>query len=242
MTLRVALSGASGRMGQLVSAALTAAGDAVVSGFNAHNLPSPEGMAGVDVVIDFSTPEALRGLVPLLPPGLALVSGTTGLDTGDRELLRQQSKHGPVLHASNFSPGVALLRRLLADAAAAWPEADVEIIDTHHRRKIDAPSGTALGLARVAADARRVSLESVAVYGRRGTAGPRPEGEIGIHAVRAGGVFGEHRVVLAMEHEILEISHSAGSRAVFADGAVRAARWLVGRPPGLYSASDVLGR
>lgn len=238
--MRVVVAGAAGRMGQLVVAELVAAGDVILATFERKN--PPVAVEGCEVAIDFSSPEGLRSLIAALPPGTALVSGTTGLGSDVHALLAERATTAPVLHAANFSPGVALLTRLLAEAAAAWPAADLEIVEHHHRNKRDAPSGTALALARAAAQARGTTLEEVAIYGRRGSTGERPAGEIGLHALRGGGVFGEHAAILATEHEVLELRHSAASRSAFAQGAVRSARWLVGRPAGLYSVGDVVAR
>jgi 4-hydroxy-tetrahydrodipicolinate reductase len=226
-------------MGRLVRDALAPHERAAT--FDRSHPPDPGGFTDIDVVIDFSSPGGLRQLLAALPDGVALVSGTTGLGPEDEAALAARAARAPVLHAANFSPGVALLTRLVATAAAAWPAADLEIVEVHHRRKADAPSGTALALARAAALARGASLDEVASYGRHPGGSARRAGEIGIHAVRAGGVFGEHTVLLATDHEVLELRHSAGSRLVFAEGAVAAARWLAGRPPGRYTVADVAG-
>jgi 4-hydroxy-tetrahydrodipicolinate reductase len=186
------------------------------------------------VVVDFSSPEALRGALPALGER-ALVSGTTGLPADLEEALEAQAARGPVLWAANFSVGIALLRELVARAAAALPEADVEIVEAHHRRKRDAPSGTALALVRSAA------RSGAAIHGRSGLVGPRPAGEVGVHAVRGGGVVGDHDVHFLMEEEAVTLSHRALSRAAFARGAVVAARFVAGRPPRRYAFAEVLG-
>jgi 4-hydroxy-tetrahydrodipicolinate reductase len=226
-------------MGQLVLAALH--GDEVIAQFRGAEPPDPARLAAADVAIDFSTPAGLRARLAAAPDHLAIVSGTTGLEPSDHAALDARAARAPVLHAANFSTGVALLTRLVVAAAAAWPAADLEIVEVHHRRKVDAPSGTALALAAAAAGARGDRLAQVAVYGRHGRTGERPTGEIGIHAVRAGSAFGEHTVLLATERETLELRHVASSRAVFAEGAVAAARWLVGRAPGRYTVADAFG-
>jgi 4-hydroxy-tetrahydrodipicolinate reductase len=244
--MRVAILGANGRMGQLVAeevrrdpslsiAALVgrrATGGAVA--------PGPGVFDKVDVVVDFSSPDALVEALGLLGDGTALVSGTTGLDPAAIAALDARAAVAPVLWAANFSPGVAVLSDLVRRAAAALGTYDVEIVEAHHGRKRDAPSGTALALAEAAAEARGIELSRHRVDGRSGAPGPRPEGEIGIHAIRAGDTVGEHTVWLAGPGERLELRHVATSRAAFAAGAVRAARWLVGRAAGRYALQDVL--
>jgi 4-hydroxy-tetrahydrodipicolinate reductase len=169
------------------------------------------------------------------------VTGTTGLSDAQQAALAQAAATIPVLWAANFSLGVALLRKLAAQAAATLGEEfDVEIVEAHHRHKQDAPSGTALALGRTIADARRRSLGDVARYARHGLVGPRTPGEIGFAVVRAADIVGEHTVLFAAPGERLELTHRAGSRDVFALGALRAALWLAGRPAGAYDIADVL--
>jgi 4-hydroxy-tetrahydrodipicolinate reductase len=224
--MRVAVLGANGRMGRLVAEEVrrdptlslsalvgrTANGDVVALG--------PEVFDKADVVVDFSSPDALREALGHLGGRTALVSGTTALDPATVAALDARATVAPVLWAANFSPGVAVLSELVRRAAAALGDYDVEIVEAHHNRKRDAPSGTALHLA--------------------AAAGPRPAGEIAIHAIRAGDTVGEHTVWLAGPGERLELRHVATSRTAFAAGAVRAARWLVDRSAGRYSVSDVL--
>ncbi len=148
----------------------------------------------------------------------------------------------PVLHTPNLSPGIAVMTALLEQAVAALGDNyDIEIVEIHHRNKVDAPSGTALALARAAGSAAAMDPDETLVFGRHGETGVRPMDSIGVHAVRGGGVFGEHTAVLAGDHERLEITHRAGSRALFATGALRAAVFLCGVGPGLYTMADVLG-
>ena len=173
--------------------------------------------------------------------GAALVSGTTGLDPEAHAALSAAAMTVPVLWAANFSLGVALLAALSRMAAAAVPDWDCEIIEMHHRRKQDAPSGTALRLGEAVAAGRGQVLAEVARHGRAGSEAPRIEGEIGFHAVRGGDVIGDHKLVFAGEAECIELSHQALSREVFARGALRAAAWLSGRAPGRYHIEDVLG-
>jgi 4-hydroxy-tetrahydrodipicolinate reductase len=195
-----------------------------------------------DVAIDFSAAEALPMLAEAcIKRGAALVSGTTSLDAAAESALDSAAEHVPVLWAANFSLGVALLAALARQAAAAVPDWDCEIIETHHRRKLDAPSGTALRLGEAVAAGRGVSLQAVARHGREGAAALREPGEIGFHAVRGGDVVGDHSLLFAGEAEVIELVHRAGNREVFARGALKAAVWLAGRAPGRYRIEDVLG-
>lgn len=239
MTLRVAVLGAGGRTGRLVVAAVDAAPDLELAAAVGRGGLVPGVFDRADVVVDFSQPEALRAALPLLGHR-PLVSGTTGLTPDLQAEVDAQAARGPVLQAANFSVGITVLLDLVARAAAALPHADVEIVEAHHRGKRDAPSGTALALGRSVAAARGVALDAVARHGREGLSDPRPAGEIGFHAVRGGGIVGEHAVWLAAGAETVRIEHTAQSREVFADGALRAARWLVGRGPGAYTLRQVL--
>jgi 4-hydroxy-tetrahydrodipicolinate reductase len=200
-----------------------------------------EGCFGdAEVVVDFSTPEGLTEALPQLG-GSALVTGTTGLGPAAADLLLERSALAPVLTAPNFSTGVTLLLDLARRAASALPDYDIEVVEAHHRGKVDAPSGTALALAKAAARGRGVDLEEHAIFGREGRTGPRGIGDIGIHAVRMGDVVGEHQVWLAGRGDRVLLGHTATSRATFAEGALRAARWIRGKPPGSYAMQDVLG-
>ncbi|MCA9569365.1 MAG: 4-hydroxy-tetrahydrodipicolinate reductase [Myxococcales bacterium] len=231
-------------------AAVTHAGSAhlhadagVLAGLPAVGIPvTPIGpvLAEADVVVDFALPSGTLAALPHLGSA-ALVSGTTGLEPTDRDRVLGHGAVAPVLLAANFSVGVNALLALVEAAARSLPDFDVEVVEAHHRRKVDAPSGTALALARAAADARGVDLERVRQDGRVGRTGPRRDGAIGLHALRGGSVTGHHTVWLAGEGERLELTHEAASREVFARGAVRAARWIAGRPPRCYSMRDVLG-
>lgn len=198
-----------------------------------------------DVLIDFSAPEFLRGLLQRHADalsGTALVIGTTGLSEEERRLLDQASETTAVLTAANFSVGVNLLLNLVQKAASSLgPEYDIEIVETHHKRKEDAPSGTALALGEAAAAGRGVEFATVRRDGRTGRPGARPEGEIGFHALRGGDVIGDHQVHLISELERVELVHRASDRALFAAGALRAAKWLRGRSPGRYTMAQVLG-
>lgn len=195
----------------------------------------------LDVVIDFSTPEGFDTALGYCESrGVALVSGTTGIDAAQRARLDAAAAKIPVLYAANFSLGVAVLTRLLRDAASALPDWDLEIVEAHHARKADAPSGTALALGRAAAAARGQDFDKVAVLSRAGQVGARAVGAIGFAAVRAGDIVGEHTVLLAGRRERIELTHRAFDNAIFARGALAAAAWLAGKPPGAYSLDDVL--
>jgi len=197
-----------------------------------------------DAVIDFTRPEILADHLDLaVRHKKALVIGTTGLDAAERAKVGQAAKSIPIVQAANMSVGVTLLGQLVRQLASRLePETfDVEIVEMHHRHKIDAPSGTALALAQAAAEGREVALTDVARKSRDGQIGPRPKGEIGISTLRGGDVVGDHTVIFAADGERIEITHKASSRQIFARGAVRAALWAAGRQPGLYSMIDVLG-
>lgn len=259
MTLRVAVLGASGRMGRQVIRQLHDADDAQLVAAFTHPASARLGadageLAGVDragvplavldrpvdadVLIDFALPAGLAAALPHLGT-TPLVSGTTGAPP---ELLRAlDDLPGPWLLASNFSTGVNVLTALVAAAAAAVPDFDIEIVEAHHRRKVDAPSGTALTLARAAAAARDQEFARHRVDGRSGSTGPRPSGEIGLHALRGGSITGHHTAWLAGPGERLQLTHEAEDRSVFARGALRAARWIVDRPAHRYTMHDVLG-
>jgi 4-hydroxy-tetrahydrodipicolinate reductase len=203
-------------------------------------------LRGADVLVDFSTPEALAAVLDVLElRPIPLVVGTTGLPETMRARLDTLAVVVPVLMAPNMSIGVQLLRRLVRlAAAAAGPDWDVEIVELHHRRKVDAPSGTALALAADVAGALGLDPATALESGRHGTTGPRLDGLIGVQALRGGDVVGEHTVMLLGQGERLEIIHRATDRGTFAAGALRAARWLCapGRPPGRYTIDDVLAR
>lgn len=200
--------------------------------------------ATADAVIDFTRAELLAHHAELaMRHSTALVVGTTGFDEAARALLKKTAEKIPVVQAANMSVGVTLLGQLVRQVAAKLDAAtfDIEIVEMHHRHKIDAPSGTALALAQAAAEGREVELDKVARKSRDGQIGPRPAGEIGLSTLRGGDVVGDHTVIFAAEGERIELTHKASSRQIFARGAVRAALWAAGRKPGLYSMLDVLG-
>ena len=257
-TVRVTIVGAAGRMGrELCRAALETEGIELAGGTVEPGAPElgsdlgglcGAGPAGVTatqdpptdpgVIVEFTTPEATVGH---LSYGRPHVIGTTGLSDEQHARVEEAARSVPIVLAPNMSVGVNLLRDVVRELSAKLGEGyDVEVVEAHHRNKKDAPSGTALFLARAAAEGRGLDLDEVAVYGREGVS-PRKEGEIGLHALRGGAVVGEHRLVFFSGGEEVEVVHRALSRRTFADGALRATRFAAGAPPGLYSMRDVVG-
>jgi 4-hydroxy-tetrahydrodipicolinate reductase len=206
-----------------------------------------EELAGViqhaDVLVDFTAHEVTVPFARLCAQHKkAMIIGTTGHTGAEREELLKISTQVPMVWSSNFSTGVNALFWLTRKAAEILgPDYDLEIVEMHHRMKKDAPSGTAQTLAQILAGARRQQLDKVARHGREGMVGQRTASEIGIHSVRGGDVVGDHTVIFATTGERLELTHKASSRETFAAGALRAAQWVVGKPPGLYDMQDVLG-
>ena len=266
MAIRIGITGAAGRMGghlieavqqhpgTVLGAAVERPGATVV-GADAGEMAG-QGRLGVrlvddvvavlgdiDVLIDFTTPEAtLNHAHACASHGVRLVVGTTGLDAQQRDALQTLSARVPMVVAANYSAGVTLALRLIATAARVLEEDyDAEIIEAHHRHKVDAPSGTALRMGEVLAAARGRDLATDAVYAREGHTGAREPGTIGFQTIRGGDIVGEHTVMFAGAGERLEITHRASSRMTFAGGAVRAAVWLMEQPRGLYDMEDVLG-
>lgn len=263
---RIAVNGAAGRMGRTLIEAVAQNPDTTLSaaierpdstllGADAGELAGlgrngvrvvgslEEVIDAFDVLIDFSAPAASVINARLCAAsGRALVVGTTGFDAAQLEAVHAAARTVPLCMSSNFSTGVNLCFRLLDIAARALGETvDIEIIEAHHRHKVDAPSGTALSMGQVVAKALGRDLEQVAVYGREGHTGARAREAIGFATVRAGDIVGDHTVLFAADGERIEITHKASSRMSFARGAVRASAWLPGRAPGLYSMQDVLG-
>lgn len=194
------------------------------------------------VLIDFTTPAATREhVLEAQSLGTGMVIGTTGLSEEDHRAISEAAERIAVLVASNMSVGVNVLIGTVSRLAKALPDFDVEIVEMHHRHKKDAPSGTALSLAKAAAEARQLKLSDESRHGRHGMVGERTDTEIGIHAVRAGDIVGDHTVIFARDGERLELVHRAHSRDTFAAGALRAAEFVAQKPVGLYSMSDVLG-
>ena len=240
---KIIITGSKGRMGQtLVLCAKRIPGLEVIAEIDkGDSLPAVIGKC--DVVIDFSAREATVEVARLCAENQkALVIGTTGhTDTDTFEIRKNQAKI-PIVWASNFSTGVNTLFWLTRKAAEILgPDFDLEVVEMHHRLKKDAPSGTAKTLAEILADARKLQLEHAARHGRKGLVGERTPGEIGIHSIRGGDVVGDHTVIFANTGERVELTHKASSRDTFANGALRAAQWLVKQKPGLYDMQDVLG-
>lgn len=252
--LRVVVNGALGRMGAAAAAAIASASDMHLAGAverGGHNglgaslhgvAVSPSLapiLAAADVVVDFTNPEAALACIETCAgAGVPVITGTTGLTPEHLERAAALSDRTAVLVSPNMAVGVNLLFRLAGDTARALADFDVEIVEMHHNRKQDAPSGTAARLADAVATARGAGER---IYGRRGMTGERARGEIGLHALRAGDVTGEHTVIFAGEGERIELTHRAHSRQVFAAGTLRAIRFIAGKPAGLYTMNDVLG-
>ncbi len=257
--MRLAGVGASGRMGRAGGRLAHGAGVEVVcaigatdvgrdagelAGIGGIGIPVVDGLAAIEtssanVIIDFSAPKVVEALAPLAASlGVALVTGTTGLGGEVVDAIDRASKRVALLWEPNMSLGVHVLARLVSQAVAALSDFDVEIVETHHRAKVDAPSGTALRLAEMARRARPTAMHIV--HGRRGTPGARAPEEIGVHALRGGDVVGDHVVSLLGIGERLELVHRATTRDLFAHGSLRAARWIVGRPAGRYTLGDVV--
>jgi 4-hydroxy-tetrahydrodipicolinate reductase len=196
-----------------------------------------------DVWIDFTVPAAtVENVKAAVAVGAAMIVGTTGLSVADKDLIAAAAKSIPVVLAPNMSMGINVMLKLIADAARILgPAYDIEIVETHHRAKRDAPSGTALRLAEAVAEASGRDLAKTARYDRHGDIGPRTDEEIGIQTLRGGDVFGDHTVFFFGQGDRVEITHRASSRDTFARGAVRAALWLAGKPAGLFDMRDVLG-
>ena len=263
---RIAIVGAAGRMGRTLVQALheipgidltvaverlgssaIGADAGELAGIGRLNVPVEDGLAGAvgrfDTLIDFTTPVAtLAHLALCRANGKRLVIGTTGLDAAGRDQIAAAGADIGIVFAPNMSVGVNLCFKLLELAARVMGEdADIEIVEAHHRHKVDAPSGTALRMGEVIAQTLGRNLAEVAVYGREGRTGERDRRTIGFETIRAGDVVGEHTVWFATEGERVEITHKASSRMTFARGAVRAAQWLAGQPAGVYDMQDVLG-
>ncbi len=261
--IKVAISGVSGRMGQMLVKAVSSAPDMELFAALGHEgsgaigndagLPSgirtgvavtadPEAIRGCDVLIDFSRPEATLKYLPVCAEaGIPAVIGTTGFSPEGKEAIRKAGKKAAMILAPNTSVGVNAVFQLIAEAAKLLSGTDVEIVEMHHRNKVDAPSGTALEMGRSVARARGQKFEDVAVLSREGHTGPRKDGTIGFAALRGGDVVGVHTVVFAGTGEQVEITHRSTTREGYASGALVAARFLVKQKPGCYTMADVLG-
>jgi 4-hydroxy-tetrahydrodipicolinate reductase len=263
--LNIAVAGASGRMGRMLIEAIAAAPDVTLSGaldvdgspfINADagafsgqltgvviQSDLDKGLAGADFLIDFTRPEGtLRHLAYCAAHGVKVIIGTTGFDDAGKAAIAAAAEQTAVLFAPNMSIGVNVTLKLLEMAAKHFAEGyDIEIIEAHHRHKVDAPSGTALKMGEVIADALGRDLKQCAVYGREGVTGERDPSTIGFATVRGGDIVGDHTVLFAGTGERIEISHKSSSRVSYAQGALRAARFLADKPTGLYDMQDVLG-
>ena len=238
----IGIYGSAGRMGRAVAAAIELAGATLAGGTDDGG--DAAGLAqAADVLVDFSAPAALEAhLAAARAAGTPILVGTTGLRERHQLLLDAAAAEIAVLQTGNTSLGVTLLARLVREAAAQLgADWDIEVVEMHHRHKVDAPSGTALLLGEAAAAGRATPLGELRVDGRAGLTGARTEGTIGFASLRGGSVIGDHRVVFAGAGERVELAHLAEDRSTFAHGAVRAALWLAGRPPGRYRMTDVLG-
>lgn len=264
--MRIGIVGADGRMGQMLLREVIGSDSCeLIGAISQHDSPSEGVDAGMlagldpcgvrigedpvplfadaDAVIDFTVPEATVGYSTLAAQGKTVhVIGTTGLSAEHEEALHRAARHTQLVYAPNMSMAVNLLFAVTRQVAGILGEEfDIEIVEMHHRHKVDAPSGTALGLGRAAAEGRGVDLDERAARGRDGHTGERRPGDIGFAALRGGEVVGDHSVVFAGPGERLELTHKAAGREIYARGALRAALWAHGKPPGLYGMADVLG-
>ena len=239
---RIAINGSKGKMGQALIEAINSSSQSDFgAGFDkGDNLI--DSISNFEVLIDFSRPEAsLNALAVCKDAGKAMVIGTTGFTDSELELIGQASKEIPIVFAPNMSVGVNLTLKILETSAKViGPDSSIEILEAHHRYKVDSPSGTALKMGEVIANALGRDLSKCAVYGREGIEEPRDMNTIGFSSIRGGDVVGEHTVAFFMDGERVEITHKASSRMIYANGAVRAANWLSDKSSGLYSMQDVL--
>jgi 4-hydroxy-tetrahydrodipicolinate reductase len=239
--MKLAVLGSKGRMGSAVTRLAPTYGFEVVATIDAGDDLATIVSSGADAVVDFSTPAAFAKVCTVLesaPRAIAFVCGTTGLDEDARAMLDRLAKKTAVLWEPNMSVGVHVLATLVERALTALgPGYDVEVVEAHHRMKVDAPSGTALRLAEVVKAGREGSRY---VHGREGKPGKRDAKEIGMHAMRGGDVIGDHTVYFFGDGERIELTHRASSRDLFAHGALRSARWLCAKPPGRYRLGDVI--
>ncbi|MES2756310.1 MAG: 4-hydroxy-tetrahydrodipicolinate reductase [Pseudomonadota bacterium] len=262
-SLKIAVAGASGRMGKMLIEAIAKAPDAeLVGALDVAGSPAigadaaaflgqssvaiqsdlAAGLAGARCLIDFTRPEGtLKHLAYCAEHGIAMVIGTTGFDDAGKAAIRAAAEKTAIVFAPNMSVGVNVTLKLLEMAARSFAEGyDIEIIEAHHRHKVDAPSGTALKMGEVIADALGRDLKQCAVYGREGVTGERDPSTIGFATIRGGDIVGDHTVLFAGDGERIEISHKSGSRVTYAHGALRAARFLADKQTGLYDMQDVL--
>lgn len=238
----IGIYGSGGRMGRAIAELIPEFGARRAGGADAGDDPAAVA-AAADVLVDFSAPSALQAnLAAVRATGTPIVVGTTGLTGAHHDLINQAATEIAVLQTGNTSLGVTLLAALVREAAARLgPEWDIEIVEMHHREKVDAPSGTALLLGEAAAEGRGEALACDSVVGRAGLTGRRVEGTIGFASLRGGTVAGDHQVVFAGDGERIELGHRAETRTIFARGAIRAALWLADKPAGRYTMAEVLG-
>ena len=238
--VKILLNGAKGRMGQAITLAAPAENCKIESACDIGDNPA-DGIAACDVAVDFSFRDITPALAKLCAANAKpLVIGTTGHTAQQREEILQCAKEIPIVWAGNYSLGVNLLNYLTKIAAQILDDSyDVEIIEMHHRLKKDAPSGTADKLKQIVMQARGIGEDKI-IHGRNGLVGERPRGEVAVHALRGGSVVGDHTVIFAADGERLELAHRAADRKVFANGALRAAKWIIGKPAGLYGMENVL--
>jgi len=254
METRIGIIGIAGRMGRLLTEEVAAAGAKLAGGIDAPGatLPGDAGAfadiaalaASSDVVVEFAHASAIASHAAVMAgTAKAWLIGTTGLSAADEAAVAEAAKHIAVMYAPNYSPGVVLAMALAERMAAALPAEiyDAEIVEMHHRQKVDAPSGSAVGLGRAVARGRGVKLEDVSESGRDGHTGARKTGAIGFAALRGGQIVGEHTLSFTSATEQIALTHRAFDRRAFANGAIRAALWVAGRKPGLYDMTDVLG-
>lgn len=262
-TLKIAVAGASGRMGRMLIEAVQQADDMTLTG--ALDLPGSsylgtaaapdqpggvtiesdfaKGLAGADVLIDFTRPEGtVKHLAYCAVHGIKMIIGTTGLEPEHQDAINAAAQKTAIMQSPNMSVGVNVTLQLLKMAAKSFAEGyDIEIIEAHHRHKVDAPSGTALKMGEVIADAIGVKLSKVAVYARQGITGPRDPSSIGFATIRGGDIVGDHTALFAGIGERIEITHKSSSRITYAHGSLRAARFLADKKTGRYDMQDVLG-
>jgi 4-hydroxy-tetrahydrodipicolinate reductase len=238
----IGILGSDGRMGRAIAAIASDLGATVGGGADAGGDPLALARR-CDVLVDFTAPSALEAnLAAACEAGTPIVVGTTGLSAQHHGLIDNAAARIAVLQTSTTSLGITLLARLVADAAEKLgPDWDIEIVEAHHRHKVDAPSGTALMLGEAAAEGRGAPLNDLKVVDRAGLTGARAEGTIGFASIRAGSIAGDHQVIFAGSGERIELIHRAETREIFARGAVRAALWLAGQPAGRYAMAEVLG-
>ena len=242
--MKVAILGAAGRMGHMLCDLVDRSEELeLVAKCDVREDYPRTWPAGTEAVIDFTFHEAVpANIAKAADEGVVYVLGTTGLTDEEQKAVDEAAKRIPVVQSGNYSLGVNLLLGLVAKAAEVLGvEYDCEVVETHHRHKKDSPSGTALMLAKAAAGGRGQNFGDVAVFGREGMVGERPQGEIAVHAIRGGSVIGDHTVMFAGDVERVEITHKAQTREAFAAGALRAALWAAGKKPGIYNMRDVLG-